>query len=109
MKDFEASADFLFVTMPSGDMITYTTAPPDPKSIKRKGLLLIKARQESNDEDGGDFFPTGIEKEVIFMEVTGKLLSNLYNSCHVSKTFAIKLRNGDSRILDLAAQTGLRI
>lgn len=29
-------------------------------------------------------FPTGIEKEVIFMEITGKLLLNLYASCHVS-------------------------
>ena len=78
--------EFLFVTMASADMITFATAPPDPKNIKRKALLVIKARQEENDDDvdGTNMFPTGIENEVVFMEITGKTLQNLYASCKVS-------------------------
>ena len=78
--------EFLFITMTSSDMITLATAPPDPKTIKRKALLLIKARQEPDAEqlEAGNMFPSGIENEVVFMEITGKTLSNLYSSCQVS-------------------------
>lgn len=86
MKDFEASLDFLFITKVSTEMMTFSSMPPDPVTIKQKALLCIKARREHDDDDGdGDFFPTGIENEVIFQEITGKLLSNLYASCQVSK------------------------
>jgi hypothetical protein len=50
IKDFEMGHEFLFITMASADMITFATAPPDPKNIKRKALLLIKARQEEDDD-----------------------------------------------------------
>ena len=78
--------------MKSADMVTMSSYPPDPKTIKRKALLMIKARTEvdadvnPDDEDEGasEAFPTGIHNEVVFMEVTGKILSNLYSSCQVS-------------------------
>lgn len=86
MKDFEASLEFLWITPASTEMITMSSMPPDPKTIKRKALLCIKARQELEElGEDGEFFPTGIEKEVIFMEITGKLLTNLYSSCQVSQ------------------------
>ena len=91
MKDFEAGSDFLFISQKSADMVTMSSYPPDPKTIKRKALLLIKARSEVEADGGGDedeeaseAFPTGIHNEVVFMEVTGKILSNLYSSCQVS-------------------------
>ena len=86
MKDFETGLEFLFITMASSDMVTMASMPPDPRMVKRKALLVIKARQESDldDEDVGNFFPTGIENEVVFMEITGKTLGNLYSSCQVS-------------------------
>ena len=66
-------------------MFSFASMPPDPKAIKGKALLVIKARREHDDDDeGGDFFPSGIENEVIFQEITGKLLQNLYTSCQVS-------------------------
>lgn len=68
-------------------MITMTAETPAPSMIKRKALLAIKARVDSdaNEEDAvGEFFPTGIENEVVFMEITGKTLGNLYSSCQVS-------------------------
>ena len=85
MRDFEAGLDFLWITQASADRMTMAAGPPDPKTIKRKALLCIKARQEVDElGEDGQFFPNGIEKEVIFMEITGKLLSNLYASCQVS-------------------------
>lgn len=91
MKDFELGHDFLWITMTSSDMITFATSPPDPKTIKRKALVLIKARKENEDEDPdpNNMFPSGIENEVIFMEITGKTLSNLYSSCQVSALLQI--------------------
>ena len=91
MTDFELGSDFLFIQTASADMINITSMPPDPKNIKRKSLLLIKARQESepvDEEEAEDNnFPTGIANEVVFMEITGKTLSNLYASCQVSQNF----------------------
>ena len=89
MKDFQAGLDFLFITQTSADMLSMATMPPDPKLVKKKALLLIKARQETDEDEQevGNFFPTGIEKEVVFMEITGKILTNLYSSCHVSAYF----------------------
>lgn len=73
--------EFLYIAQTSGESITFACMPPDPKTIKRKALLCIKARQEVEDVDPDDFFPTGIENEVVFMEITGKLLKNLYDQC----------------------------
>ena len=84
MRDFETGLEFLFISQASSDMINMLTAPPDPKTVKRKALLCIKARQELDEEDPDNLFPTGIENEVVFMEVTGKTLGMLYSSCQVS-------------------------
>ena len=73
-------------------MLTMSCGAPDPKTVKRKALLLIKARKETDDDDAADFFPTGIENEVIFMEITGKLLHNLYSTCQVSPHSFLQLR-----------------
>lgn len=84
MKDFEAGGiGFIFIMMQSSDMITISAMAPDPKQIKRKALLLLKARQEEENENPDNFFPTGIANEVVFMEITGKILANLYSSCQV--------------------------
>jgi len=83
VKDFEVGLDFLFITATGSDMISLATAPPDPKNIKKKALLVIKARKELGEDeiDPADPFPTGIENEVVFMEITSKILANLYTSC----------------------------
>ena len=84
MKDFEAGGiGFIFIMMQSSDMITISAMAPDPKQIKRKARLLLKARQEEENENPDNFFPTGIANEVVFMEITGKILANLYSSCQV--------------------------
>ena len=78
--------DFLFIQATSSEMITLATSPPEAKNFKKKALLVIKARKEQNEEDfdPSDPFPTGIENEVVFMEITSKILGSLYTSCQVS-------------------------
>ena len=44
MRDFEAGMEFLFIMQVSNDMISMAASAPDPKTVKRKALLLIKAR-----------------------------------------------------------------
>jgi len=85
IKDFQTGSDFLLIVQTSADMITFSASAPDPKMLKKKALLAMKAREE-NDDDYGDngFFPTGIENEVVFQEITGKCLSNLHAQCQVS-------------------------
>jgi len=50
-------------------------------NIKKKSLLIIKTVQNTGKEGG---FPTGIDKEIVFMEINRPILDNLYNTCTVS-------------------------
>lgn len=104
MQDFRAGSEFLFVMQMSSESITMSASPPDPAKVKKKALLLVKARQESDeDPDPNNFFPSGIENEIIFMELTGKTLSNLYASCQVrtiSKKFCRGHTNGLFQFLE---------
>lgn len=73
-------------------MITLSASAPDPKNLKKKALLVMKAREELNDDYGENgFFPSGIENEVVFQEITGKCLSNLHAQCQVSPPLPIFL------------------
>ena len=55
---------------------------PAPHQIKApKAIIIVKAREEDSDQGG---FPTGIDKEVVFMEINKPILENLYNICQVS-------------------------
>jgi len=75
-NSFSGRDQFLFAN-PVGDNIKFLLDPPAPVDIKRKALLIIKARPETK-ESG---FPNGIEKEVVFMELNRPILENLYNTC----------------------------
>ena len=56
---------------------------PSAAQIKApKAIIIVKAREEKETEEGG--FPTGIDKEVVFMEINKPILENLYNICQVS-------------------------
>ena len=56
---------------------------PAPHQIKApKAIIIVKAREEQATDEGG--FPTGIDKEVVFMEINKPVLENLHNTCSVS-------------------------
>jgi hypothetical protein len=67
---------------PSGESLNLSIEPPALANIKKKFLLVIKARPETK-EPG---FPTGIANEVVFMEMNKPILESLHNTCQVSKT-----------------------
>lgn len=67
---------------PSGESLNFSIEPPALANIKKKFLLVIKARPETK-EPG---FPTGIANEVVFMEMNKPILESLHNTCQVSKT-----------------------
>ena len=51
---------------------------PKPKDIKgNKAIIIVKAREEQETDEPG--FPTGIDKEVVFMELAKPVLDNLYS------------------------------
>lgn len=78
-KDFEGSSSFLFVQQSGSESLAMSTQVPEPENIKKKCLICVKARAES-DEPG---FETGIANEVVFMEINKPVLNNLYSSCQV--------------------------
>jgi hypothetical protein len=67
---------------PSGESLSFSIEPPALANIKKKFLLVIKARPETK-EPG---FPTGIANEVVFMEMNKPILESLHNTCQVSET-----------------------
>jgi hypothetical protein len=77
LSDFNGRANFLFVNQTGGEMLQFTVEPPAQALIKRKALLVIKARPETKEP----LFPTGIANEVVFMEMTKPILENLFNTC----------------------------
>jgi len=68
------------VLNPSGENLSLSIEPPALANIKKKFLLVIKARPETKEAG----FPSGIEKEVVFMEMNKPILENLHNTCQVS-------------------------
>ena len=76
MMDFEGPANFLFCYSSSPDSVSFSTAMPEPKSIKKKAIVVIKAR-ETTDEPGFNC----IADEIIFMELNRPVLDNLYLLC----------------------------
>ena len=78
VKDFQARSDFLFVMKESGEKASFHVSMPKPKDIKgNKGVIIVKAREEQETDEPG--FPTGIDKEVVFMEIAKPVLDNLYS------------------------------
>ena len=78
IKDFFGRMDFLFVMKESGEKCSFHTQMPKPKDIKgNKAIIIVKAREEQETDEPG--FPTGIDKEVVFMELAKPVLDNLYS------------------------------
>lgn len=88
LSDFCSRMNHIFVLRPSGESLKFTLLPPEGDSMKQfKGLLAVKARPETREAG----FPTGIENEVVFMELTKPILDNLY--CISSEVFIPILNN----------------
>jgi len=87
INKFVERQNFLFANQISGEMINFQIDPPPMNKIARKCLLIIKARQDTREHG----FPTGIQNEVVFMEMNKPVLDNLFNVC--SEVFLPVLSN----------------
>jgi len=79
-KEFCGRGNFLFANS-SSEMITFQTEAPPPSNIRKKALLIVKARDDTKEAG----FPTGISNEIVFMEINKPILNNLYDMSTVSK------------------------
>ena len=78
IKDFFGHAAFLCVVKEAAEKAKFYTSMPGPADIKgTKAVIIVKAREENDSDEGG--FPTGIANEVVFMEINKPVLENLYN------------------------------
>lgn len=70
---------FMFAVQASSDSVTFQTDVPQLDKLKKKVILIVKARQDKNVE----ITDANIGKEVMMMEVNRQILENLYLICQV--------------------------
>lgn len=64
--------------------MSIAAAPPTPSAIKKKSLMVVKAREDPDQAEleEGNHFPGGIDNEIVFMEINRPVMENLYGTCH---------------------------
>ena len=77
--DKERQDMFLFAIPTGGESLQFQSEPPAPEKIKKKVLLILRARSK---KDVGEINADNIDKEVIFMEINRQILENLYLVCN---------------------------
>lgn len=70
---------FLFAIPTGGESLQFQSEPPAPDKIKKKVLLILRARSK---KEAGEITADNIDKEVIFMEINRQILENLYLVCN---------------------------
>jgi len=63
-----------------GDVVKYSSDPPDPATVNKKSLLILKCR--TGPEDVPEIQAGNVHKEVIIMEINRKILENLFVICN---------------------------
>lgn len=82
IKDFFGDSQlymFLFAIPTGGESLQLQSEPPAPDKIKKKVLLILRARSK---KEAGEITADNIDKEVIFMEINRQILDNLHLVCH---------------------------
>ena len=65
---------FLFA-MPTGSSgVTFLTEAPPPSAIKKKCVLVLRARAKKEVPGGGELTEANMSQEIIFMEVNKEVL-----------------------------------
>jgi dynein heavy chain, axonemal len=72
---------FLFA-IPSGTNVIFSTTAPHPEKIKKKCVMIIRARSKKELPGGGELDMANISNEVIFSEINKPVLENLHGICH---------------------------
>lgn len=67
----------MFCIQASSDNVTFQTEVPRLDQLKKKVILILRARQDKNNEINDQ----NISKEVMMMEINRQVLENLYLIC----------------------------
>jgi len=54
---------------------------PSPEKIKKKCVLVLRARSKKEVAGGGELDETNMAQELIFMEINKDVLQNLHGIC----------------------------
>jgi dynein heavy chain len=73
---------FLFAIQTGAEAVLFQTEPPTADRIKKKVLLVLRARPPPKGGDPLTIDETNVDKEVIFMEINKQILENLYLVCN---------------------------
>jgi len=65
--------------IPSGEKVKFSCQTPDANDIKKKIVLIIRARSGRSAPTIDD---TNVSKEVTLLEINKQILENLYTICH---------------------------
>jgi len=84
LKNFCSDQEFFMFlfAVPSGSNVQFFTTPPHPDKIKKKCVMIIRARSKKELPSGGELDMTNISNEVIFSEINKPILDNLHGICH---------------------------
>lgn len=71
---------YLFALATGSDSVAFLQEPPTLDKIKKKVLLILRARPKRDCPDG--ITQDNIDKEIVFMEMNRQILENLYLICN---------------------------
>jgi dynein heavy chain len=72
---------FLFAMPAGANGVTFMTEAPPPSQIKKKCVLVLRARAKKEVPGGGELTEANMSQEIIFMEVNKEVLQNLHGIC----------------------------
>ena len=72
---------FIFAMPAGANMVSFSAEAPQPTAIKKKCVLIIRARSKKEVQGGGELDETNIANELVFMEITKEVLANLHGMC----------------------------
>jgi hypothetical protein len=84
LKNFVGDNDFhmFLFAIPTGNGINFMSEAPSPDKMKKKCVLIIRARSKKELEGGGELDMSFIANEVIFSEINRQVLDSLHGICH---------------------------
>jgi hypothetical protein len=71
----------LFAIPVSANNVQYCTEAPTPDKIKKKCVLIIRARSKKEVAGGGELDEKNMAAEIVFMEINKDVLANLHGIC----------------------------
>jgi dynein heavy chain, axonemal len=72
---------FCFAIPQGANNVQFFTEAPSPDKIKKKCVLVLRARSKKEVPGGGELDDSNMSQEIIFMEINKDVLQNLHGIC----------------------------